>query len=662
MTPEAQKLRDQMERAKADYMVLKRQRQKYQQEADRLFDLQKAADEESAKRQDALDEYGLSPAIKKARKEALKRANAKFRAAYKEFARAIHRRDKADEQMHWAADDLLEARMRLEDLGYKVNPMAAKKATKKPSAKQLAARRKFAAAAKARGKAAKKRNGTVIKAKRIEHLDVSKIHSLGAVPNPARAARAKARKNPALEILREAKPAKRGNQQGWLLGKEFIAKGKGTKKLPGGALFDTNAGFVYRRVENPKRKKNIAGFMQDGVFHPIRSGIEQRTTKSGTRRVKSKKAYKPSKVGEKFTYSPKKSAKRASQTKRMKAATAQRKATTTRLATRSLQRSYPLKGKRNPNDAAKRSPQKQSAARKRNIQFMTGDGYPMRASWDYDPVRAGEGRTGRADYFSRPHVIGGKKISGAKLKQLVEKKQREAVARAEERLKKARASRDDERIEKAKDHLARTRAKVRAAKTTSGAIKSDKETEKKRTQRRQLAAEKAQRKATTTRLASRSLQRSVPLKRKRRNPNDAAKAGYESFQGKTSTKSTALNFPNGTPANVYKLGSLHSITLADGRMIKPAGKAVWLCADTKGKLHLGTTGERLTNAPKGSLGRVKEVEYITSKPHLGDSKPARYFHQLGEETGEKPTLYSDGNGGLVFKGGAYSITSRGILN
>ena len=546
-----------------------------------------------------------------------------------------------------------EAQNRLEDLGYKVNPMAAKKAKKKPSAKQLAARRKFAAAAKARSKAAKKRNGktivkakrvtivqmpkkvnpvspsailrqvpaekreavkaaieqaktgrlaglkaadgilegigyahnskisrlvlaignqaslkqsrtvnprrrngTVIKAKRIEHLDVSKIHSLGAMPNPAKGARAKARKNPALEILREAKPAKRGNQQGWLLGKEFIAKGKGTKKLPGGALFDTNAGFVYRRVENPKKK---------------------------------------------------------------------------------------------------------ATARKRNIQFMTGDGYPMRASWDYDPVRAGEGRTGRADYFSRPHVIGGKKISGAKLRQLVEKKQREAVARAEGRLKKARASRDDERIEKAKDHLARTRAKVRAAKTTSGAIKSDKETEKKRTQRRQLAAEKAQRKATTTRLAARSLQRSYPLKGKR-NPNDAAKAGYESFQGKTSTKSTSLNFPNGTPANVYKLGSLHSITLADGRTIKPAGKAVWLCADTKGKLHLGTTGERLTNAPKGSLGKVKEVEYITSKPHLGDNKPARYFHQLGEETGEKPTLYSDGNGGLVFKGGAYSITSRGIVN
>lgn len=553
MTPEAQKLRDQMERAKADYMVLKRQRQKYQQEADRLFDLQKAADEESARRQDALDEYGLSPAIKKARKEALKRANAKFRAAYKEFARAIHRRDKADEQMQWAADDLLEARMRLEDLGYKVNPMAAKKAKKKPSAKQLAARRKFAAAAKARAKAAKKRNGkTIVKAKRV---------TIVQMPKKANPRKRNVTSASDLVHVGEAKAATRDGVKGWMVARKFFPRSATPKtaRLTSGAMLDLKYGDVWKL----KRKGN---------------------------------------------------------------------------------------------------PKKKATARKRNIQFMTGDGYPMRASWDYDPVRAGEGRTGRADYFSRPHVIGGKKISGAKLRQLVEKKQREAVARAEERLKKARASRDDERIEKAKDHLARTRAKVRAAKTTSGAIKSDKETEKKRTQRRQLAAEKAQRKATTTRLASRSLQRSVPLKRKRRNPNDAAKASYESFQGKTSTKSTSLNFPNGTPANVYKLGSLHSITLADGRTIKPAGKAVWLCADTKGKLHLGTTGERLTNAPKGSLGKVKEVEYITSKPHLGDSKPARYFHQLGEETGEKPTLYSDGNGGLVFKGGAYSITSRGIVN
>ena len=505
MTPEAQRLRDRYERLKADYTVLKRQRQKFQQEADRLFDLQKAADEESAKRQDALDEYGLSPAIKKARKEALKRADAKFRAAYKEFSRAIYRRDKADDAMLELEDELSEARMRLEDLGYKVNPMAARKTKKKPSAKQLAARRKFAAAAKARSKAAKKakprkRNATIIKAKRIEHLDVSKIHSLGKTGNPKRRRNVTSASD--LVHVGEAKAATRDGVKGWMVARKFFPRSATPKtaRLTSGAMLDLKYGDVWKtkRKGNPKKKatkrrKNIAGFMQDGVFHPIRSGVEQRTTKSGTRRVKSKKAYKPSKVGEKFTYSPKKAAKRATQSKRMKAETKQRKATTTRLATRSLQRSYPLKGKR-------------------------------------------------------------------------------------------------------------------------------------------------------------------------RNPNDAAKAGYESFQGKASTKSTALNFPNGTPANVYKLGTLHSIKLQNGSVIKPSGKTVWLCADTKGKLHLGTTGERLVNAPKGSLGKVAEVEYITSKPHLGEPTVSRYFHKLGEETGEKPTLYSDGNGGLIFKGGAYSITSRGIVN
>lgn len=250
----------------------------------------------------------------------------------------------------------------------------------------------------------------------------------------------------------------------------------------------------YARIaeSNPARRKNIAGFMADGVFHPIRSGVEQRTTKSGVRRVKSKKAYKPSKVGEKRTYSAKKSAKRAAQSRRMTAATKQRKATTTRLASRLLDRSGP--------------------------------------------------------------------------------------------------------------------------------------------------------------------------KAKRRNPNAGTKAAYESFQGKPSTKSTSLNFPNGTPANVYKLGTLHSITLQSGAVVKPAGKTVWLCADTKGKLHLGTSGERLVNAPKGALGKVKEVEYVTTKPHLGDSKPTRYYHELGEETGQKPTLYSDGNGGLLFKGGGTYIRSDGIHN
>jgi len=60
---------------------------------------------------------------------------------------------------------------------------------------------------------------------------------------------------------------------------------------------------VVKRQGNKARRKNIAGFKDaDGIFHPIRSGVEQ--TSSGVRR-KSKKKYKPSAVGEKRTYAKK---------------------------------------------------------------------------------------------------------------------------------------------------------------------------------------------------------------------------------------------------------------------------------------------------------------------------------------------------------------------
>ena len=252
--------------------------------------------------------------------------------------------------------------------------------------------------------------------------------------------------------------------------------------------------------------------------------------------------------------------------------------------------------------------------RRKNIQMMAG-GHPIRASVDYDPALAGESPS---------------------------------------RKSKAAQSRTRKAKQKSIKAAGGVKKYIRKIKTRKAATR-------KAGQSKRMTAATKQRKATTTRLASRLLDRSGP-KAKRRNPNTDTKAAYESFQGKPSTKSTSLNFPNGTPANVYKLGTLHSITLQSGAVVKPAGKTVWLCADTKGKLHLGTSGERLVNAPKGALGKVREVEYITTKPHLGDNKPTRYYHELGEETGQKPTLYSDGAGGLVFKGGATYVTREGIRN
>ena len=217
--------------------------------------------------------------------------------------------------------------------------MAAKK---KPTAKQLAARKKFAAAAKARSKAAKgkKRNTTIIKAKRIEHLDVSKIHSLGKVKNPrkkkkgdvwvevrgtsvgnkyivkqaqydgdfigaehydsrdkqqaewtAKMLRRKTRRRKpnitSASDLAYAGTAKRATQdgvKGWQLGSKFFPGSATTKavKVTSSAFLDLRTGDVWKRKAkgNPKKKRNIAGFKDaDGNFHPIRSGTEQRTIK-----------------------------------------------------------------------------------------------------------------------------------------------------------------------------------------------------------------------------------------------------------------------------------------------------------------------------------------------------------------------------------------------
>lgn len=138
------------------------------------------------------------------------------------------------------------------------------------------------------------------------------------------------------------------------------------------------------------------------------------------------------------------------------------------------------------------------------------------------------------------------------------------------------------------------------------------------------------------------------------------KAITESFGGKKVRAVSTLNVSNGTPANLAKLGKLVLIKAEKGT-IKPS-KPVWLCADAKGKLHLATTAERLIEGGAQNFGKVLQVEYETSKPHLGYAKPTIFFHKMGEEGGTRPELVADGNGGLKFRGGSYRITREGIVN
>lgn len=152
---------------------------------------------------------------------------------------------------------------------------------------------------------------------------------------------------------------------------------------------------------------------------------------------------------------------------------------------------------------------------------------------------------------------------------------------------------------------------------------------------------------------------SRPTKNHRR--NQSPDAIRKDFAGSVSG-SRDLYFPQGTPQGLAKLGKLVSIKTEEGTL-KPVSGTAWLVCDTKGHLHIGTTQNKpLWDGQAHSFGAVKEVEYESAKPHLGFPNPIVFYHKLGEETGRKPTLHADGKGGLKFKGGAYRITSRGIEN
>lgn len=143
--------------------------------------------------------------------------------------------------------------------------------------------------------------------------------------------------------------------------------------------------------------------------------------------------------------------------------------------------------------------------------------------------------------------------------------------------------------------------------------------------------------------------------------NPSAESIRKTFAGSINGERD-LYFPQGTPAGkLAKLGKLVSITTEAGT-IKPVHGTAWLCADTRGKLHIGSTSNApLFDGPARSFGHVTKLEYESSKPHLGYG-PTIWFHRAGEEDGIRPSLYADGKGGLKFRGGNYRLTERGIEN
>lgn len=493
----------------------------------------------------------------------------------------------------------------------------------------------------------RRKNKTIIKAGRIDHLDVAKIH------------------NPYQDLVIKGFAQK--TPQGWKIGRKTIPQGKGIVNVSSGYKLDRATGTVFaRRARNP-RNVSQGFFDANGVFHPIRSSSDYDAGRAGegkgsavkrpvsrrrreamrkashtakdrasyrvpiagdTRRprknvaqgffdgngvfhpIRSSSDYDNNRAGETGkkpirTRSKKRKAslKKASQTARLKAETKRRKSTASRLASRSLSRSAGiLKGS--------------GSQRQRK-------GNPWRTR--YPKLTGSEKQIAWAKSIRNSFVMN--------------------IAR-ERKVWVDRLNRDTNLSAAEKKRMLGiyNRAMGQTVKEKSAKWWID---------NRNMSPEDAARKLFREEYANDS-------RVKRKNPTPAE--NRREFAGRYSGDKD-LYFPEGTPNGLSKLGTLKLIR-AEAGSIKPTRGTVWLCRDQAGKLHLGTTKANavLFSGSAQSLGKIKVLEYDEAKPHLGEPKTVRWFHKMGEETGERPTLYADGKGGLKIRGGAYRIEARGIVN
>lgn len=152
-----------------------------------------------------------------------------------------------------------------------------------------------------------------------------------------------------------------------------------------------------------------------------------------------------------------------------------------------------------------------------------------------------------------------------------------------------------------------------------------------------------------------NLKRQAKQNPARRNSGQA-EANRREFAGAV-TGYQQLYFPEGTPQGLSTLGPLVLIKTDAGTIAPTGGKAV-LCQDAAGKLYIGATQNApLIDGAARSFGKVRRVEYICAKPHLGYPGKVTWFHDFEDPL---PSLKSDGRGGLHFHGGGYTIRREGI--
>lgn len=168
----------------------------------------------------------------------------------------------------------------------------------------------------------------------------------------------------------------------------------------------------------------------------------------------------------------------------------------------------------------------------------------------------------------------------------------------------------------------------------------------------------------------------------KRNYADATEL-YTKFHGKEPRRVTNTGLPTADYNDhdeLAQLGKLVSLTIGADAPKKWRKKITWgareapdLAADPGGQQLFIIRGSQNLDAAlptlpvetgkqKIDLGILYQVEYFTQKK-FDNFQPVTYYHDLGEETGERPRAVYDRNEKRIhIVGGAYKVKPEGIVN
>lgn len=143
------------------------------------------------------------------------------------------------------------------------------------------------------------------------------------------------------------------------------------------------------------------------------------------------------------------------------------------------------------------------------------------------------------------------------------------------------------------------------------------------------------------------------------------------FHGKITGKVIKTVGSDYTNSRVTRLGKLHSfIVITDDNQkveINPSSDA-FLSMDIRRNLQFDGKGVQFPKnlRPRTNtltlIGKLIQIDYLAAKAHIENGKMCRFYHELGEATGEVPTLWIDKDGMPVIIGGNYDVWKSGIVN